>query len=175
MGVKMKAEVNYISALYIGEAGKGFFFEISEVCEVLLFECSSPDQEAVLYNKFDTIVLKKGDIRTCFHDAKTNYISFHLSKPLENNLEDDSSFQTLTFKLIENGNPMHKNKSEFYLFLNFALKYFHDVKLQPMKNAKDLNSVISTEENFEKKLFSLSNSPFDVNFFYDVKYKFYLR
>ena len=103
----MKAEVIYIRSMYLGEAGDGV--EISEVCEVLLFECSLPDQEAVVipYKNSETIILKKGDIRTCFHDAKMHLISFDLSKPLEIGLLNGHCFTTLTLKLEQDGNPLH--------------------------------------------------------------------
>lgn len=165
----MKAEVIYISALYLGEAGKGV--EISEVREVLLFECSLPDQVAVaiFYNKFDTIVLKKGDIKTCFHDAKTNLISFDLYKPLEIEILNGNSCQTLTLQLDQGGNPMMKSHhSDYYLFLDFTLRNFHGVDLKLMKNAKEFSRVIETKERF-KKLLSPRDNP------HDIKFIFYLR
>jgi len=70
--VIMKAEVIYISSLHLSDTD--IDVEIIDVCEVLLFECSLPDQEAVVIpcNKSEPIVLMKGGIKTCFYDAKSN-------------------------------------------------------------------------------------------------------
>jgi len=164
----MKAEVIYVRSMYLGEPGDGV--EISEVCEVLLFECSLPDQEAIVipYKNSETIILKKGDIRTCFHDAKMHLISFDLSKPLEIGLPNGHSFTTLTLKLEQDGNPMHIHKSEFYLFLDFALKNFLSVDLKQMRNSEEFHRVITTQDNLDKKLFKSPN-------FHDIKFKFHLR
>jgi len=168
----MKAEVIYIRSLFLGEPGEGGDgVEISEVCEVLLFECSLPDQEAVVipYKNSETIILRKGDIRTCFHDAKMHLISFDLSKPLEIGLQNGHSFTTLTLKLEQDGNPMHiKHKSEFYLFLDFALKNFLSVDLKQMRNSEEFHRVITAKDNLDKKL----AKPFNIH---DIKFKFYLR
>ena len=121
--LKMKAEVIHVSSIYLGEAGEGD--KIFDVCEVLLFECSLPEDVACVipYNNSSKIVLKKGNIRTCFHDAKTNLISFDLSKPLDISLP--YSCQSLTLKLNQNGHPIHReHKREFYLFLDFAIRNF---------------------------------------------------
>jgi len=121
--LKMKAEVIHVSSIYLGEAGEGD--KISDVCEVLLFECSLPEDVAVVipFNNSSKIVLKKGDIRTCFHDAKTNLISFDLSKPLDISLP--YSCQSSTLKLNQIGHPIHReHKREFYLFLDFAIRNF---------------------------------------------------
>jgi len=42
--LKMKAEVIHVSSIYLGEAGEGD--KIFDVCEVLLFECSLPEDVA---------------------------------------------------------------------------------------------------------------------------------
>merc|ERR1712029_583011 len=162
-----KAEVIYIRSMYLGEAGDGV--EISEVCEVLLFECSLPNQEAVVipYKNSETIILKKGDIRTCFHDAKMHLISFDLSKPLEIGLLNGLSFTTLTLNLEQDGNPMHIHKSEFYLFLDFALKNFLSVDLKQMRNSEEFHRVINAQENLTKKL----GKPYN---WHDINFKYYL-
>jgi len=168
----MKAEVIYIRSLFLGEPGEGGDgVEISEVCEVLLFKCSLPDQEAVVipYKNSETIILKKGDIRTCFHDAKMHLISFDLSKPLEIGLPNGHSYTTLTLKLEQEGNPMHiKHKSEFYLFLDFALKNFLSVDLKQMRNSEEFHRVITAQENLTKKL----GKPYN---WHDINFKYYLR
>ena len=168
----MKAEVIYIRSLFLGAPGEGGdCVEISEVCEVLLFECSLPDQEAVVipYRNSETIILKKGEIRTCFHDAKMHLISFDLSKPLEIGLLNRRSSTTLTLKLEQDGNPLHiKHKSEFYLFLDFALKNFLSVDLKQMRNAEEFHRVITAQEILFKKLAKHLN-------IHDIKFKFHLR
>ena len=75
----MKSEVVYIDALFIDEK----YVNITKYGEVLLFDGSSADGEVVVipYNDSDMIVLKKGDIKTCHYDAKTNLVNFVLSKP----------------------------------------------------------------------------------------------
>ena len=171
--LKMKAEVIHVISIYLGEAGEGD--KISDVCEVLLFECSLPEDVAVMipFNNSSKIVLKKGDIRTCFHDAKTNLISFDLSKPLDISLP--YSCQSLTLKLNQNGHPIHReHKREFYLFLDFAIRNFYAVKLQPMKKPEDFSEIFAAEDCLETDIYSDYES-LRKRSMEEVKFKFYIR
>jgi len=137
----MKAEVIKISALFLGEDS----YAISQFGEVLLFECSLPDQDAVvipygdLYGQIRRVIaLKKKDINICFHDAKTNLISFKLSKPVNiGEFPNCENYQTVTLKLDSNPEPYSlskKLKSEFTIFLDFSKYFFHDVEFRQLKN-----------------------------------------
>jgi len=139
----MKAEVIYTSSLHLSDTD--IDVEIIEVSEILLFDCSLPDQEAVVIpcNKAEPIVLTKGDFKTCFHDAKSNLISFALSKPLKIDGLPGQSWQTMTFNLMNldgNLSASKTSKSEFYIFLDFCFKNFHGMDIQQMKNSKEFSS-----------------------------------
>jgi len=128
----MKSEVVYIDALFIDEK----YVNITKYGEVLLFDGSSADGEVVVipYNDSDMIVLKKGDIKTCHYDAKTNLVNFVLSKPCMKGV----SYQIVTFELNSQSRSLSKElKSEFYLFLNFCLNHFNDVELKPRKHINE--------------------------------------
>jgi len=109
----MNAEVIYIISLHLSDTD-------IDVYEVLLFECSLPDQEAVVIpcNKSEPIVLMKGDINTRFYDAKSNLISFALSRPLKIDVLPGRSWQTITFDLDQSRNAMEiqqmENSKEFF-------------------------------------------------------------
>ena len=76
----MKSEVVYICALFKGETG----IQLASQCEVLLFECSLPDQVAVVVPYFEnvTITLKKSDIKYFLYDEGEALVKFKLTKPL---------------------------------------------------------------------------------------------
>ena len=65
----MKAEVVYIDILIFNETN----LKLSTICEILLFECSSAEQVAVVIpfgeSDGDTIILKKSDIEIYSYDA----------------------------------------------------------------------------------------------------------
>lgn len=168
----MKAEIIYIRALSFGHSG----IDISLVGEVLLFECSLPDQVAIVipYNESDTVILKKCDIRTCFHDPKTNLISLLLSKPLEFSFLNQGSL-TITCQLsVDDLHPKllalsKQDKSEYKIFLDFALNNFHAMEFKRMKDtvsqklARNLQKIPS------------SKAPITPNRWKEEKFKVFLR
>ena len=68
------------------------------------------------------IVLKKGNIKTLFYDAKGNLISFNLSRPFNDSIE------TSEFK-----------------FLDFFIIHFRDVELKPMRSIDEFCKQVMKE------------------------------
>ena len=128
----MKSEVVYIDAWFVDEK----YVNIPKYGEVLLFDGSSADREVVVipYNDSDLIVLKKGDIKACHYDTKSNLVNLDLS-----NLSlEEVGYQKVTFELNSQSRSLSNElRSELYLFLDFCIKNLNDVKLKPMKHIND--------------------------------------
>ena len=125
----MKSEVVYICVLFKGETG----IQLASQCEVLLFECSLPDQVAVVVPYFEnvTITLKKSDIKYFLYDEGEALVKFKLTKPLadKTDVPRSETCEQLAFEfLTESYSLSNKRKSEFCIFREFSKKYFHGVK-----------------------------------------------
>ena len=111
----MKSEVIYIGGVFVGK----LFFNLGTVCEVLLYECSLPDQDAALipYNDIENIgslILKKGDIKAVLHDAESSLVKFVLTKPME---VTNINCQTLAFEILK-GVTIEENAKKIVAILN---------------------------------------------------------
>ena len=100
------------------------------------FDGSSADREVVVipYNDSDLIVLKKGDIKACHYDTKSNLVNLDLS----NLCLEEVGYQKVTFELNSQSRSLSNElRSEVYLFLDFCINNLNDVKLKPMKHIND--------------------------------------
>ena len=83
------------------------------------FDGSSADREVVVipYNDSDLIVLKKGDIKACHYDTKSNLVNLDLwYLSLE-----EVGYQKVTFELNSQSRSLSNElRSEVYLFLDFC-------------------------------------------------------
>merc|ERR1712098_611781 len=124
------------------------------------------------YGNCDVITLKKSDIKICFHDAKTNLISFELSNPMNIDSPNGQSFKNAAFELDQQPIPQSLSKfdrSQFYLFFDFSFNYFHNVEFKQMKSNKDLCSKLADCQNRRREV-----SP-TISSLYEINYKTFLR
>jgi len=130
----MKSEVVYICFLFAGETG----IQLPTACEVLLFECSSSEEVAVVipYHENETIILKKGNIKYFLYDAETRLIKFILKKPLKNmDVPHWEVCDAVTIELLPKSDSVsNKVKGEFCIFRDFSNKHFHGVESKQMVN-----------------------------------------
>jgi len=166
---KMKSEVVYIDALFIDEK----CVNITKCGEVLLFDGRFPDDEVVFipYEESNLIVLKKGDIKACYHEGKTNLISFDL-KPWRSGV----GFKSVTFRLKSKSDSLSNElRSEIYLFLDFFLKNFHILELKPMKNVDDFCKPMMKEYLYAVDAFRSYGYERTLTGYHGKRFKWFLR
>ena len=141
----MKAEVVYIDILIFNETN----LKLSTICEILLFECSSAEQVAVVIpfgdrdgeSDGDTIILKKSDIEIYSYDAKEKWVHIFVSENCKMDFLNGGNCKTLSFHLVPQPfSKSNSSKSDLNLFLNFCMKNFHGVKCKPTKWSDFLSS-----------------------------------
>jgi len=173
----MKFEVVYICVLFKGETG----IQLASQCEVLLFECSLPDQVAVVVPYFEnvTITLKKSDIKYFLYDEGEALVKFKLTKPLadKTDVPRSETCEQLAFEfLTESYSLSNKRKSEFCIFREFSKKYFHGVKSKQMVNEDYFDGDFYTHNMLMmRKLFNPDNLLQFTTSNYDRRFKFLLR
>jgi len=172
----MKSEVVYIWGLFFGKSPTNLFklsIEFQTVSEVLLFECSSPDEVAVVIPYFDSeIILEKGNLKSYLYDAETRLINFILKEPIKVPDCDCEAHGTVSIKLLpeESDSISNNYKSEFCIFRDFSNKHFHGVESEQMEI--DTHKRLELLDWLQSTLYDLSLKHTSL---YDRRFKVLLR